>query len=91
MYEEYLLLDRVLKGEEQADRYFIAIWELDDPEEIHDQEKWIKANPILKVKKSKVMIPTIQDDVNLALKQNNLNSVLVKTSIYGDKRVRTAI
>ncbi len=37
------------------------------------------------------MIPTIQDDVNLALKQNNLNSVLVKTSIYGDKRVRTAI
>lgn len=24
------------------------------------------------------MIPTIQDDVNLALKQNNLNSVLVK-------------
>ncbi|MCM6872024.1 terminase TerL endonuclease subunit, partial [Enterococcus faecium] len=26
----------------------------------------------------KVMIPTIQDDVNLALKQNNLNSVLVK-------------
>ncbi len=79
MYEEYLLLDRVLKGEEQADRYFIAIWELDDPEEIHDQEKWIKANPIFESEEiKKVMIPTIQDDVNLALKQNNLNSVLVK-------------
>lgn len=79
MYEEYLLLDRVLKGEEEADRYFISIWELDDPEEIHDQEKWIKANPILESEEiKKVMLPTIQDDVQLALKQNNLNSVLVK-------------
>lgn len=79
MYEEYLLLDRVLKCEEEADRYFIAIWELDDPEEIHDQEKWIKANPILESEEiKKVMLPTIQDDVQLALKQNNLNSVLVK-------------
>jgi phage terminase large subunit-like protein len=79
MYEEYLLLDRVLKGEEEADRYFIAIWELDSAEEIHDQEKWIKANPILESGEiKKVMLPTIQDDVQLALKQNNLNSVLVK-------------
>lgn len=80
MYEEYLLLDRVLKGEEEADRYFIAIWELDDPEEVHDQEKWIKANPIFELEElKKVMLPTIQDDVNLALKQNNLNAVLVKS------------
>ncbi|MGQ5518785.1 terminase large subunit [Enterococcus gallinarum] len=79
MYEEYLLLDRVLKGEEEADRYFIAIWELDDPEEIHDQSKWIKANPIFESEAiKKVMLPTIHDDVQLALKQNNLNSVLVK-------------
>ena len=79
MYEEYLLLNRVLNGEEEADRYFIAIWELDDPEEIHNQELWIKANPIFESEAiKKVMLPTIQDDVQLALKQNNLNSVLVK-------------
>lgn len=79
MYEEYLLLDKVLKGEEQADRYFIAIWELDSEEEIHDQDLWIKANPIFESEEiKKVMLPTIEDDVQLALKQNNLNSVLVK-------------
>lgn len=79
MYEEYLLLDRILKGEDEADRYFIAIWELDNAEEIHDQSLWIKANPIFENEEiKKVMLPTIQDDVNLALKQNNLNSVLVK-------------
>lgn len=79
MYEEYLLLDKVLKGEEEAERYFIAIWELDSDEEIHDQEMWIKANPIFESEEiKKVMLPTIEDDVQLALKQNNLNSVLVK-------------
>lgn len=80
LYEDYLLTNLILEGKEQADRYFIAIWELDDPEEIHDQEKWIKANPIFESEEiKKVMIPTIQDDVDLALKQNNLNSVLVKS------------
>lgn len=79
MYEEYLLLDRILKNDDEADRYFIAIWELDNAEEIHDQSIWIKANPIFEDESiKKVMLPTIQDDVNLALKQNNLNSVLVK-------------
>ena len=79
MYEEYLLLDRILKNDDEADRYFIAIWELDNAEEIHDQSTWIKANPIFEDESiKKVMLPTIQDDVNLALKQNNLNSVLVK-------------
>ena len=79
MYEEYLLLDRILKGEEEAERYFIAIWELDDATEIHDTDTWIKANPIFENEAiKKVMLPTIQDDVTLALKQNNLNSVLVK-------------
>ena len=79
MYEEYLLLEKVLKGEEKAERYFIAIWELDSDEEIHNQEMWIKANPIFESEEiKKVMLPTIEDDVQLALKQNNLNSVLVK-------------
>lgn len=79
MYEEYLLLERVLNGDDEAERYFIAIWELDSAEEVHNQEMWIKANPIFESEEiKKVMVPTIQDDVTLALKQNNLNAVLVK-------------
>ncbi|MDN6344736.1 MAG: phage terminase family protein, partial [Tetragenococcus koreensis] len=67
------------QGLDESDRYFIAIWELDNEKEMHDQEKWIKANPIFESEKMKeTMIPAIQDDADLALKQDNLNAVLVK-------------
>lgn len=79
LYEDYQLTDKFLSGEETAERYFIAIWELDDEKEIHNQDMWIKANPIFENESiKKVMIPTIQDDIDLALKQDNLNGVLVK-------------
>ncbi|MEI4283400.1 terminase TerL endonuclease subunit [Tetragenococcus halophilus] len=79
LYEDYLLADRILKGLDESERYFIAIWELDDEKEIHDQNKWIKANPIFESEEiKKTMISAIQDDVQLALKQDNLNAVLVK-------------
>lgn len=79
MYEEYQFLSEVLEGKEEADRYFIAIWELDDKEEIHDQDMWIKANPIFESEEIKAtMLPAIQDDVELGIKQSNLNAVLVK-------------
>jgi len=78
-YDDYLLLDKILKGEEEADRYFIAVWELDDEEEIHDQSKWIKANPIFESEEiKKPMMNELAEDINLATKQNNLNPLLVK-------------
>ncbi|MGO2267798.1 MAG: terminase large subunit [Vagococcus salmoninarum] len=79
MYEEYEFLTKVLEAKEEADRYFIAIWELDDKEEIHDERLYIKANPIFESEAIKqTMIQAIRDDVALGIKQNNLNSVLVK-------------
>ncbi|GEQ49811.1 terminase large subunit [Tetragenococcus koreensis] len=79
LYEDYMLAERILQGLDESDRYFIAIWELDNEKEMHDQEKWIKANPIFESEKMKeTMIPAIQDDADLALKQDNLNAVLVK-------------
>ncbi|MDA5388778.1 terminase large subunit [Loigolactobacillus backii] len=79
MYEEYKMLSKVLTGTEKADRYFIAIYELDDKEEVFDQSKWEKANPLLcePTVKNK-MIENIQSDVDLAVKQNTLIPVLVK-------------
>lgn len=80
MFEEYTMLKKVLARKEEADRYFIAIWELDTPEELHDEEMWIKANPIFESdEKRAIMLPTLRDDVELAVKQNNLNSILVKS------------
>ncbi|MBP1043817.1 phage portal protein [Vagococcus sp. BWB3-3] len=79
MFEEYEFLSKVLDGKEEADRYFIAIWELDDKEEIHNEDLYIKANPIFESEEIKnTMIQAIRDDVALGIKQSNLNAVLVK-------------
>ena len=79
MKNEYDMLSEVLDGKSQADRYFIAIWELDDREEVYDQDNWIKANPIFSEPSiKKRMTEKIQADVDLAIKHNNLIPVLVK-------------
>lgn len=79
MYSEYKMLSDVLAGKKQADRYFIAIWELDDREEVHKPETWIKANPIFEILAiKKRMQPKIQDDVNLGIAQDDLIPVLTK-------------
>ncbi|WP_057746213.1 terminase large subunit, partial [Liquorilactobacillus capillatus] len=79
MHAEYEMLNDVLNGKAEADRYFIAIWELDDREEVYDQDNWVKANPLFsepKVKKK--MTEKIKADVDLAIKQNNMIPILVK-------------
>lgn len=79
MYEEYEMLSEILNGKEEADRYFIAIWELDSKDWVNDENKYIAANPIFEHEEIKAtMLPAIRDDVALATKQNNLNAVLVK-------------
>lgn len=79
MYEDYKLYNKVLKGKEQAPRTFIAIWELDDKEEIYNEKNWIKANPLMSEPNvKKTMTEAIKADVDLAIKQDNLIPVLVK-------------
>lgn len=79
MYEDYKLYDKVLNGKEKAPRTFIAIWELDDKEEVYNQKNWIKANPLMSEPNvKKTMTEAIQADVDLATKQDNLIPVLVK-------------
>lgn len=79
MKKEYDMLSDVLAGKKQADRYFIAIWELDDREEVKDHNQWIKANPIFEIPAiKKRMQPKIQDDVDLGIDQDDLIPVLTK-------------
>lgn len=79
MYAEYQMLSDVLAGKKQADRYFIAIWELDDRKEVNKPKTWIKANPIFEIPSiRKRMQPKIQDDVNLGIAQDDLVPVLAK-------------
>lgn len=79
MYAEYQMLSDVLAGKKQADRYFIAIWELDDRKEVTKPKTWIKANPIFEIPSIKQrMAPKIKDDVNLGIAQDDLIPVLTK-------------
>lgn len=79
MHDEYLMLNDVLNGKIKADRYFVAIWELDDREEVYDEANWIKANPLFSeptVKKR--MTEKLRADLELATAQNNVIPFLVK-------------
>lgn len=79
MYSEYKMLANVLNDKVKADRYFVAIWELDDRKEIYDKKNWIKANPLFSNETiKKQMEPALQSDLDLAVKQNNLIPFLVK-------------
>lgn len=79
MHEEYNMLNDVLEQKISSDRYFIAIWELDDREEVYDPDNWIKANPLFSNKQiKKRMQEKLRADLDLAIKQNNLIPFLVK-------------
>lgn len=79
MHAEYEMLTDVLKGKTKADRYFVAIWELDGREEIYNQANWIKANPLFSEPSvRRKMTEKIQADIDIAIKQNNLIPILVK-------------
>lgn len=79
MYKEYKFVSKVLTGREQADRYFIAIFEQDSKDEAFAPETWEKSNPLLaNAERAKTMRPSLQADVDLAAKQGTLRPVLVK-------------
>ncbi|QIZ04105.1 terminase large subunit [Limosilactobacillus reuteri] len=69
----------ILNGKIKNDRYFAVMYCLDKKEEIFDPTMWIKANPLMSNPKiAKTMREHIQNDLDVATKQNNLNNVLVK-------------
>lgn len=71
----------ILNGKVKNDRYFAVMYSLDSKEELFDQEKWIKANPLMSNPKiGKTMKEQIQNDLDVAAKQGNLNNVLVKNA-----------
>lgn len=79
MFEDYQVMADILNNKQANDRQFIAIWELDDREEVNNQACWIKANPLFEVPTVKqLMSENLVNDVETARQQNNLVPVLVK-------------
>lgn len=79
MFEDYQVMTDILNGKQANGRQFVAIWELDDREEVNDQDNWIKANPLFEVPAVKqLMAENLSNDVATARQQNDLVPVLVK-------------
>ncbi|WP_119463162.1 terminase large subunit [Lactiplantibacillus plantarum] len=79
MFEDYQVMSDILHNKQANDRQFIAIWELDDREEVNDQDNWIKANPLFEVPAVKqLMAENLSNDVATARQQGDLVPVLVK-------------
>lgn len=79
MYTDYQVMTDILQGKQANDRQFIAIWELDDREEVNNPDNWIKANPLFEVPAVKqLMVENLSNDVATARQQNDLVPVLVK-------------
>ncbi|WP_222848609.1 terminase TerL endonuclease subunit, partial [Lactiplantibacillus plantarum] len=79
MFQDYQTMTDILNGKQANDRQFIAIWELDERDEVNDQDCWIKANPLFEVPAVKqLMAENLSNDVATARQQNDLVPVLVK-------------
>lgn len=79
MFEDYQVMSDILNNKQANDRQFIAIWELDDREEVNNQSNWIKANPLFEVPAvNQLMSENLTNDVATARQQGDLVPVLVK-------------
>lgn len=80
MYEEYIYIDKILDGVTNNENYFVYCAEQDSEEEIHDQDTWIKSNPLFEIPAlRKVLAKNIQPEVAAALDSGSgLNGILIK-------------
>ncbi|WEZ96344.1 terminase large subunit (plasmid) [Lactiplantibacillus plantarum] len=79
MFQDYQTMTDILNGKQANDRQFIAIWELDEREEVNNPDNWIKANPLFEVPAVKqLMAENLSNDVSSARQQGDLVPVLVK-------------
>ena len=54
----------VNRGEIENERVFCIAYQLDDKEEVHDENMWIKANPLIEV--SETLLETLREDYKKA-------------------------
>lgn len=79
MYEEYQYSKDVLDKKEENNGYFIFIAEQDDEKEIHNDNVWIKSNPLLEVDSvNQLMKSKISEKLAEAQSKDNIHDTLVK-------------
>lgn len=76
--KEYDICKKMLKGELPIiEHYFIMIRELDSDNEVHDEEAWVKANPILQNDNdySRILKQQIKDEHDEAYNSNDPDKI----------------
>lgn len=79
LYDDYVMLSKVLDGKIRMDDYFVAIWEQDSESEMNDPKTWEKSNPLMAYPpKKKSLTKGIISERDKAIAQKNVNAFLVK-------------
>lgn len=79
MYKEYLYVKKMLSGAEENDNYFAFVAEMDSVIEVHDEEKWIKANPLLAVDELRdLLMRNLRKKYKEAVQKDDLVGTFVK-------------
>ncbi|GAB2025821.1 terminase large subunit [Lactovum odontotermitis] len=69
----------IIADDGSLEDYFLAVWCQDDPDEVFDEELWIKSNPLLGLKSQRAkLLNGLISERNTLLKQGKLNDFLVK-------------
>ncbi|MGY0692978.1 terminase large subunit [Virgibacillus sp. FSP13] len=77
--QEYKYGEKILNGDTENENYFILVYEQDDEEEIYNEEKWIKSNPLLEVEAIKeTLIRNLRKRVSESIAKNDLLGLIVK-------------
>jgi phage terminase large subunit-like protein len=79
LYEEYVMISKVLDGQLQMDDYFAAVFEQDDSEEMNDPTSWEKSNPLMAFPpKRRSLTKGIISERDQAIATGRVNAFLVK-------------
>lgn len=77
--EEYQYIKKLLNEEIEDDNYFVYCAEMDSEEEISDEDKWIKAMPLLENdKKRAVILKNIKADIKEQEEKGKMTSIKIK-------------
>lgn len=79
MFEEYQYITKILDGEEVNENYFAFVAEQDSEDEIHNDNTWIKSNPLLEVEAiNTTLLRNLRAEVDEGVAKHDLNGILVK-------------
>lgn len=77
--QEYKYGEKILNSEIDRDNYFVLVYEQDSEKEIHNEDLWIKSNPLLEIEEIKdTLLRNLRAKLEEAVEKNDLLGTIVK-------------